>query len=591
MPTRRSEASARAQWRVPLAVLAAGLIAGCATMGPSPGEPRRGPDAEDRQPPAGAEPRPSPSSRLLDRAEELLDRGRAERAYRLADSLYLRFRAAGAKDEAARSLGVAAAAALALGDTVRSAELSDTFLREFPDAGDAPRAALRLAELRMALGDDPGAVRVLLVHAEDWKGLAGTQLREAAGHLSVSELEVSLDQHGASAPDSAASVLRSELARARRAAEDRRAVRIGFLAPMSGRLAPVGAWLREGIELAIAAAPDAAPDVELVPVDLAEPGSVRHKVERLLADDVVALIGPIDSDDLAAASSAARGILVVSPTAREGFRRLRPVYALWDRRRREVDASTILGKWLGEALGPVETAVLYPETELGRRAHAAFARAFGESGGRIAVAVSFEPGGATFEAPIRRLSAHRPRVIFVPTAGSIIQLAPQLPYYGLRGSVVAGGPDWSAPSTVRRLEPSVSQRRIVATYLDWTDGGGWQDFSTRYERRYRKALGDNVLPGLGHDAALLLLRALVETRPARPAAVARRFAALREVSGATGVMTPDPETGTVGRTVRVLEIAGRRLRETAPSDVRRWLERVVARAAASQPSPAGGGDR
>lgn len=555
-----------------LAVATAIVLTGCATGAPAPEDPPAEPDRGDRPPSGETEPE-APPSRLIEEAGDLLDRGRARRAYRLADSLYFDFRASGARDDARRSLRLAATARLALGDTSAAAGLLDELVDRFPDAG-ASEEARRLASLRVALGDDPGAVDVLLAHPNAWDESARELLRRAAGHLSIAELDRILDDPPAAAPADALSLLRRERERARTQANESRPVRIGLLLPASGRLASVGSWLREGITLALDSPPDGAPEVEVVEVDLAGPEGVERQVRGLLESDVAAVLGPIRSDQLAIASRAAGQRLVISSTANDGPAGPRPSYALWDRDRREVDAAVAVAEWLGEAVRPSGVGVMYPRSEMGRRSYLAFRRALGSAGGGVAAAVSFDPEATTVQAPIREVGAFAPRVVYAPAPGSssILQLAPQLSYYGIRGTVVAGGPDWSRPSTFRRLEPSFSQLRLAPTYLDRSEGGGWSRFTDRYEREYRKSLGENVLPGLGHDAALLLLTALAETRPARPRAVARRFALLRDVAGATGRLTPEAATGTVRREVELRTLTERQLGPATAAEVRSWVE-------------------
>lgn len=551
------------------------LLAGCASFGPPP--------EEGAEPAAGGErtrpeapPRESPSPRLVERATDLLASGRAGLAAQLADSLYFHFRAAGRDDAAEATLHLAARARLATGDTLVAAELLAAFLERFPGADRAGEVVLQLAELHLSLGDDPAAAAVLVNRRSVDERRREALLSEAAGQMSVSELEATI----ADSPDDAArpalALLREELERARLEAERESSVRIGLLLPSSGRLASVGGWVREGVSLAMDVAPEGAPEIELVAVDLASGRPVEEQARQLTASGVAAVIGPIRSDELEGASRAVGHLPVVSPTATRGPVGPRPAYALWDRERRELDAAGSLGRWLGRAARPVNAAVLYPDNELGRRSYLAFRRGLGAGGGGVAAAVPFDADATTIEEPVRTVAAFGPSVIFVPAQGTgqVLQLAPQLSYYGIRGAVVAGGTDWSEPSAVRRVEPSYTQLRIVATYLDRSEGGAWARFTERYERTYRKSLGSNVLPGLGHDAALLVLEALAETRPARPRALARAIARLREVPGATGVLGPDAMTGTVARRVEVRKVADMELTGTSSAEVRRWLDRA-----------------
>ena len=156
-------------------------------------------------------------------------------------------------------------------------------------------------------------------------------------------------------------------------------------------------------------------------------------------------------------------------------------------------------------------------------------------------------------------------------SASVLQMAPQLSYYGIRGALVAGGADWGDPSTIRRLDPSFSQFRVVAAYADRREEtGAWSQFRSAFEQTYRSSLGDNVVPGLGHDAALLLVRALAETVPTRPRALARGLARLEEVEGATGLLRVVPG-GAVARRVRLRAVEDRDLTTTSAAEARSWL--------------------
>lgn len=570
-PVRGASSSPGRRSRALLHLLVAAALAACATAPPASEAPpptERGERVEDRPT------EPVADARRVSEARDLLDRGRAEAAYRLADSLYFHLAAAGFPDAAERALSLSATARVAAGDTLRASEIFAEYLERFPRGRRSAETTRRLADLRLALGDDPGAASAILRGGAEDSGPVRATLREAARHLSIAELEAAIADAGSGAARWAVELLRSELDRAREEAASEGTVRVGVLLPSTGRLETVGRWLGEGISLARASAPQGAPEIELLPVDLAAGSDVSSQVERLFERGAVAVVGPVNAEQLAEAGRAAGRRLVVSPTATSSPGRGRPAYALWDRGRRETDAAAAIGAWLASAVRPTGSAVLYPATRPGRDAYLAFLRGLAGAGGGVTAAARFDPRATTVEDPIRAIAAYGSDVVFVPGAGdgSLLQLAPQLAYYGLRGVVVAGGPEWSEPATVRRMEPSFTQYRLVATYRYRSEGGGWADFTDQYEREHRRTLGANVLPGLGHDAVLLLTEALAEARPARPRAVARSFAALRGVEGATGRLSPDGTTGTVARDVEIRTLAERELVPTSPDEVRRWLE-------------------
>jgi branched-chain amino acid transport system substrate-binding protein len=354
-------------------------------------------------------------------------------------------------------------------------------------------------------------------------------------------------------------------------------VRIGLLAPRSGRFAPVGERLREGVELAVEAHGEGLPPVEVTTLDTGEDGAeIPGLVRRLEEQGVVAVIGPVRSGELARAAGARSdpGLLLLSPTAGAAGGDVPGVYTLRGEVRDEVRAARALGRWLSGVVGSAPVGAVYPASGAGRRAYLAFRAMLGTGEAWIASAHPHDPDATTLEGPITAVSAFAPRAVFAPGASgsSVLQMAPQLSYYGVRGAIVAGGPAWSRPATVRRLEPSFSQHRVVATYVDRGAGsGGWERFRRAYEREHRRAVPGNMLPALAHDAALVVLRALRDVRPARPRAVARRAASTSPVEGATGRLRLDPGTGSAERRVRVRALRDRELVPAPASEAREWL--------------------
>ncbi len=592
-----------------IGLLAAILLAGCGA-GRSGGD---GPVGEPT-PEVPAEPPADPgrdAPAALERIRSLLAADPA-RALRLADSAYFALRARGAGGPAAETLRLQARAAVASGDTAGAADRLRELLAAYPDDGAADGAGLALARLLRVRADDPGALDVLLRHGPP-DAEARALMRRAAGAMSTAELEAAEDVAARSgSPPAARALVLAELAEARaragRTGPARRAarralesdpedpdrqtarsvldgsvtarsgpVRIGVLLPDSGRFRAPGRWVRQGMRIALEEGEG--PDVELVERDVSS-GSTGALAAGLREAGVAAVLGPVRTVGLAEAARAVSGsgLLVVSPTAARAPEGARRAYALHDRTRRELDAAAVLGRWVGGRVRPGPVGAVYPEGELGRRSYLRFRRALGEAGGGWTVAsAAYDPDATTHRRAFTEVGAFRPDAVWAGAAGasSLLQMAPQLAYYGIRSALVVGGPDWTRPGTVRRLEPVFTQFRVGAAFQR---GGDREEertvrdrFRAAYETRYRTTLGDNVLPMLGHDAALLVRRAAAAARPPRPRAVARAFAGLAGVEGATGVLDPAPGGGTVGRRVRIRALQDRRLRRTDAAEVRAWL--------------------
>lgn len=597
--------------KVLAALFLVGPAVACATGGPTPG-----PEAPEPRTPTPAEPAPVPTDEraraALDAARTALTAGDARRAATVADSVYFSVRGRDLRDLAASALWLEARALERAGDLAGAAARLRELLAVYPGADDTSRAVRTLARLERRLLDDPAAARTLLSHPAAVDDSARDVLRAASASMSVRELEALADDLPATGdpPEGLRAVVWAELAAARalagqaadaRAGAERvlaapgareadrtraRAVldgrvaavsgplRVGLLVPTSGRFEAVGDWIRQGVEVALQAhAAAEGPGVELVPADTTA-ADVGEQIRRLEAAGVVAIVGTVRSDELEAAASARGedGLSIVSPIAT----RLPPgpaTFSLWDRERRELDAAEALGRWIGREVRPGPVGALYPAEDLSRRAFLRFLRALAGEGAWLVASESYDPEATTLEAPISAVSAFEPRAVFAGADGSasVLQMAPQLSYYGIRAAIVAGGADWGDPSTIRRLDPSFSQFRVVAAYADRReDTGAWSRFRSAFEQTYRTSLGDNVVPALGHDAALLLARALEATAPARPRALARALAAVEGVQGATGRLRVAPG-GAVARDVRLRAVEERELTDTSAEEARSWL--------------------
>jgi ABC-type branched-subunit amino acid transport system substrate-binding protein len=187
--------------------------------------------------------------------------------------------------------------------------------------------------------------------------------------------------------------------------------------------------------------------------------------------------------------------------------------------------------------GLTEVGLLYPAGAEFREEVQRFRTALESAGGRIVADVAWEPGTTTFQRPLERLRAARPRAIFV-AAGErdIRQLAPQLAYYGLSGVQILGSEGWASEEVLTRVDPGQIEGVVAAVpFLATSRSVAWDEFVGLYEAAQRRSL-DTPYPALGWDAARLVLAAIGDDRPSR-AEVARRLAEMDDFRGATGVLS------------------------------------------------------
>jgi branched-chain amino acid transport system substrate-binding protein len=505
-----------------------------------------------------------------------------------------------------------AAEAVEDGDRGIGAVVADSLWADWLGRGDLdPESARDLVDLLDAVGDEDRAAHLLLRVPFELDGGIRKRLRGLASGLSIAELDRLMDD-GAGRTD-ARSIVAAELSRAlaaadhseraRRLAEQvlagspdgperdraeevlegkvlpvQEPVRVGVVLPASGRFAEVGEQILEGALLALA---DFESDpshsrVELVVLDDSSSVDIGiDMVERLESSDAVAVLGPVRTEALVSAAirRKADDLVLVSPTATGGQGTRPDVYTLWDRDRRESDVATAIVSWMSEEMDLSEFGVLYPDGWSPVALEALRVRV-NELGGRVVAAQSYPPDSTTFGAPITALASAEPEavVVFADRPRTVLQIAPQLVYYGLRRWVTAGDANWSDPEVVRRLEPSYTDHRLVGLYVDrLSPDTPWQLFKARFEAHYRKALPNSMFTALGFDAMALILRGVPEAEPERRGAVGRSIR--RDVHlGATGNLSVDRQTDDLRREVFIRVIEAGELRVPDTADMLVWAQ-------------------
>ncbi|MFQ5678614.1 MAG: ABC transporter substrate-binding protein [Gemmatimonadota bacterium] len=557
----------------------------------------------------------------LQEAEALFAAGRYREAARQADSLYRAWsRARSLEAVANRALWLQGRATEATGDLAVAGQALERLLTRIGEGPVHKDAVAHLAAIRHATGQDAAALELLLDNPQAVGEPELELMRTAAIQAPRAELTGLAQRFPAT--EHAASVIHAELARrlaladqldsarqvARRvqraapagseemelatallAAGTRKlgSARVGAVLPLSGRFAAVGNLLREGITLALdewRRTHSGSPTVELLTRD--DESNPEHAVElvsELEAAGVLAVVGPVRSESFAAAALRRRNprLLVVSPTATEVLQAAPHTYTLWSRERRQRDVARDVAAWLAERLGLLRSAVLYPTTPGGTWAAEGFRAGMTEKSGEVVAAQAYSPEATTFAEPIQVIAEAKPDVVYVAgeSAPSVLQIAPQLFYYGVDRSVVAGGATWAEPAVIRRLDAFAADYRIVGTFVDRAaENGPYAHFRAVYETKYGKLLQDNMLAPLGYDAMNLVLAGIEGARLPLPGAVSRTVGTLNELTGATGELRPDAGTSTVARRTLIRMLRDRRLESPEPPVILEWLAASRARA-------------
>lgn len=338
---------------------------------------------------------------------------------------------------------------------------------------------------------------------------------------------------------------------------------IGAILPLSGPLAAYGRMAEEGIRLAIEEYNERHFDaVTLIVRDDADQydrdGDLVRELERLGA---VAIVGPLRSEglEIAARRRRDRDLVIVSPTAPENLSFERNTFSLWSTTERVTRGARTLAGFAVRDLRIDRFGVMYPNTQEGRNQLAAFADAVRARGGVIVGSITYDDTATTFQEPLAYLDTFSPQAIYAPASSSrsVIVMAPQFSFYGLRGVQVLGDAEWSEPEVLRLVEPRFINGTIISTFLHRSSPSvRWVEFEEMYERTYRKGLQGSLVPALAYDATRLVLAALPWGFPRR-SAIARAFRDIRSLPGATGIFTV--ESGSITRRPFILQFKDREL--------------------------------
>jgi len=488
----------------------------------------------------------------------------------------------------------------------------------------APADPLRTATLERLVrvlsdtGREPEAVAAILATPGGMETVGAENLRRLAAALAVGELRplaenfppetaaaaivhtqlvrlLIVEQEGDEARRLAARILEGQPAAPERVTAELIAgagtelgsgsARIGAILPLTGDLAEVGQVLREGIELAVERYRGGGAtgfEVELIFLDdESDPENTAGLVRALEGRDVIAIVGPLRSESLAAASRARRNsrLPIISPTVTDVLRPASATYTLYDAETRVSDVAEALARWTLEELRLRRVAVLEPDgVGLGGAVNA-FTRTIRENGGLLVGHERYDPGLTTFQGPIEAVAASEPDVVFAPAASAsgVLAVAPQLFYYGLYNVIVLGSEAWAEPAALRRLERFATDHRVIGLATDRVSPGTpWRRFVADYERRYRKALRDNIMPALAHDATLLVLSALDGAQLPIPAALAAYLESGPEIEGVTGRLRPEAGRSVVRRSTEIRMLVDGSPAEADREELLRWLAEVRA---------------
>ena len=235
-------------------------------------------------------------------------------------------------------------------------------------------------------------------------------------------------------------------------------------------------------------------------------GSARG-VDALLAQGALAIIGPLDADNVRAAVRAApRDLAFFSPTATQLPYGRRGVYSL---AAGDPEAGRTLARALWD-LGYADAVIIHSRSSRESVEMDAFRLEFLSLGGVIERRIRYDPGETTFEEDLTQAKALGPALLVVAAPPADIELlAPQIAFFGLDEIElqVAGTAGWTDPLVVEGVARRHTDSVIAVSA---TPPGEVREpppeFVEAYETLFQRSL-TSMIPVAGFDLLRMAVNA------------------------------------------------------------------------------------
>ncbi|MFK7894901.1 MAG: penicillin-binding protein activator [Myxococcota bacterium] len=322
---------------------------------------------------------------------------------------------------------------------------------------------------------------------------------------------------------------------------------VGVVLPLSGSFADYGEQSLRGILLASnvfsgdAGAGGAGSDGKAIRIVVrdseGDPATAAAAVRELASDpSVMAIVGPIFSDESLAAADAAegQGVPLVTLSTREALSEGRP--QVFRTRTTPGDEVEVLVEHAFNELGAQTFAVLYPESRYGRGMRKLYWDAVVARGGQMVAASSYDPASTDFSGPVRDMIGYRfltnwerkalrerdgllrairvlkPQeqalvrkaaysligpelvplppvvdfdVLFIPDgADSVAMIAPALAFHEVKGIRLLGSSDWVDEELLRVARHHVSGSVISTAFYAESDVSVVSEFVGAFTQMY-----------------------------------------------------------------------------------------------------------
>ena len=339
---------------------------------------------------------------------------------------------------------------------------------------------------------------------------------------------------------------------------------IGVLLPLSGRYQSYGELIKKGLELALQQHNKTRLPARFIYQDTAVEGVTSAQLVSSLTDDdkVMAVIGPLLGTAAGEAAHRAQREMVpmVTFAQTEGLPEIGN-FIFRDTLMAEQQVKKLVQYAL--ARGDISFSILYPESHLGKKMTELFTAELQAAGGEIVDIVSYPEDSTDFRKQIQQLlwedrEVAIPRIIteietekehleereleyplapfhalFIPDyADQIIQIAPQLMFYGIKDITLLGINGWNSSELASQAGRFLKDAVFVDAFYPESKKPEVRRFMELYRQVYQEE--PTILGAQAFDVATLLLHIIDDSAVANRDDLRRKLVELNDYRGVTG---------------------------------------------------------
>ncbi|TCW39577.1 amino acid/amide ABC transporter substrate-binding protein (HAAT family) [Thermohydrogenium kirishiense] len=272
--------------------------------------------------------------------------------------------------------------------------------------------------------------------------------------------------------------------------------------------------------------------------------SINQATKLIQQDKVIAILGPVTSTDVKAASSVAMQnhipLITGSATAVDVT-----VDPITKKVKNEIFRACFIDPYQGSVMAQfaseklnAKTAVVYidDKSDYSKGLAQSFKEQFEKLGGKVIDTEAYVAGDQDFKAALTKIKGLNPDVIFVPgyyqETGKITKQARDM---GITATFL-GGDGWDSPDLVKIAGESALNNVYFSNHFINTDPDKTvQDFKKKYTETY--GVEPDAMAALAYDSAGMLVQAIKDANSTEPAKIIEALSKLKNFKGVTGTIT------------------------------------------------------